>query len=75
MCQGVVNREAESLSQVPPGELMVPRAREKPEAAGVKGHQGWGGTSGWKMRLGPDQTVIGLQGQCFSWGTEALQGF
>lgn len=32
---------------------MVPRAREKPEAFGVKGHQGWCGTSGWKMRSGP----------------------
>lgn len=40
MPQGVANREAESVSRVTPGELRVPMAREKPEAAGVKGHQG-----------------------------------
>lgn len=46
MPQGVANREAESVSRFSPGELRVPRAKEKPEAVGVKGHQGWGGTSG-----------------------------
>lgn len=66
MPQSVANREAESVSRFSPGELRVPRAREKPEASGGEGASGMGWDLRLKNEVGPDRDEP--SGQCFSWG-------